>query len=873
MIAKRFVITLCLSVFSLSGATFNVSTTPELRTALTAAATNGEDDTIVLADGIYKTTDDRQGTFISIGSQTNSLTIEGSSADKVVLSGNNTDQILWYRSYNNSLLRLKNLSFIDGNNSTSDGGAVYVMYSIQVDNCKFLNNTAQNGGAIYTIGSYESKVKNSYFENNNALTNGGGFYSNRMYVEGSSFINNLAGKNGAGFYTMNYNFIKSNKFVNNRAGIDGGGFYISAADSSSYIVNSKFKDNFAQEKGGGFYFYTAFTSSSILVFNSIFINNNALEGGGIRARHLKLFNGLFIHNNSAINISDNGGGTSIYNSIFTNNTNDITGNALITANIPIMYNYINESSINILSELSNNIFEGINIEFLDENNDDFHLIGSSNLIDAGYGDFINTYNNVRTSFYPPLQYQNLTIKDINNTNRILGTMIDIGPYEYTYDNDNDSILDFDDPDDDNDGMPDTYEMQYGLDPFNVNDASLDLDGDGQMNFEEFTAGTNPNDANSKTYSLSLTEGWNFVALEMNSTVELSNINNQFISIVRSYQNNAWHSWTKENNATSDQPLTSLEDGYGYWIFALQNTSLEVIGNGLADQIPLDVSWNMRGSSNLTSMNDFFIDNPTVKIVWRFNSSTHEFEAISPDTNVQTELDNAGIQKITSVQANEALFIKYNLEFKGVEYKTVVSPTTGRVWLDRNLGATKVCASKTDESCYGDYYQWGRLTDGHQIKNSFTTSSQAENISLAGDKFVINNSDWQFGAKYVSGYWDYSLADLSGSKRTTQWSKTDGSSICPVSFRVPTKQELEAENDLDFLKLGYSGYRDKDAVLKSVSITGNIWSVNVDTSLNYSDFAIYTGETSAYSLSIADSVNSSIDYVFRSRGNPVRCIKK
>ena len=37
------------SAITLSAATFNVSTTPELRTALSTAATNGEDDTIILS--------------------------------------------------------------------------------------------------------------------------------------------------------------------------------------------------------------------------------------------------------------------------------------------------------------------------------------------------------------------------------------------------------------------------------------------------------------------------------------------------------------------------------------------------------------------------------------------------------------------------------------------------------------------------------------------------------------------------------------------------------------------------------------------------------------------------------------------------------
>ncbi|MFX1606083.1 MAG: hypothetical protein ACFFDD_09255, partial [Promethearchaeota archaeon] len=44
---------------------------------------------------------------------------------------------------------------------------------------------------------------------------------------------------------------------------------------------------------------------------------------------------------------------------------------------------------------------------------------------------------------------------------------------------------------DNDGMPDSWEMLYGLDMNNPNDAQLDKDGDGLTNLQEYLLGTNP----------------------------------------------------------------------------------------------------------------------------------------------------------------------------------------------------------------------------------------------------------------------------------------------------------------------------------------------------------------------------------------------
>ncbi|MDG6225241.1 MAG: carboxypeptidase regulatory-like domain-containing protein [Candidatus Thermoplasmatota archaeon] len=61
------------------------------------------------------------------------------------------------------------------------------------------------------------------------------------------------------------------------------------------------------------------------------------------------------------------------------------------------------------------------------------------------------------------------------------------------DTDGDGIGDNSDPDIDGDGMPNEWEGQYGLDPYDPSDAFGDLDGDGFTNLQEYLAGTNPTD--------------------------------------------------------------------------------------------------------------------------------------------------------------------------------------------------------------------------------------------------------------------------------------------------------------------------------------------------------------------------------------------
>jgi hypothetical protein len=59
------------------------------------------------------------------------------------------------------------------------------------------------------------------------------------------------------------------------------------------------------------------------------------------------------------------------------------------------------------------------------------------------------------------------------------------------------------PDDDQDGMPDLWEIQYGLNPKDAADAGLDLDGDGTTNLEEYQNGTDPTQAPSSAFQVNV----------------------------------------------------------------------------------------------------------------------------------------------------------------------------------------------------------------------------------------------------------------------------------------------------------------------------------------------------------------------------------
>ena len=225
--------------------------------------------------------------------------------------------------------------------------------------------------------------------------------------------------------------------------------------------------------------------------------------------------------------------------------------------------------------------------------------------------------------------------------------------------------------------------------------------------------------------------------------------------------------------------------------------------------------------------------------------------------------------LTATQLNATLGIVTNfilddgITFRGKNYNTVTSPYTGRTWLDRNLGADRVCTSIDDAQCYGDYYQWGRVADGHQELNSSTTSTPTIDTYNAGSSFItvlLSPFDWA------------SIVDASGITRASDWSVVDGGSVCPSGFRVPTLTELEAEltkgnhaisNNSDafnsFLKLPSAGYRSgSSGALTNDGVYGVIWSSSLNGS---SSGYIYFGD-----------IDASSDYIGRSHGHSVRCIK-
>ena len=116
-----------------------------------------------------------------------------------------------------------------------------------------------------------------------------------------------------------------------------------------------------------------------------------------------------------------------------------------------------------------------------------------------------------------------------------------------------------------------------------------------------------------------------------------------------------------------------------------------------------------------------------------------------------------------------------------EIVEVTNPTTGKTWMDRNLGASRAATSSTDEEAYGDLYQWGRGADGHQCRNSNTTSTLSSVDQPGHGDFITSDDYWNLRdpQQYI-----YNL-----------WQGVNGvNNPCPSGYRIPSEGELIQERE-------------------------------------------------------------------------------
>jgi hypothetical protein len=126
----------------------------------------------------------------------------------------------------------------------------------------------------------------------------------------------------------------------------------------------------------------------------------------------------------------------------------------------------------------------------------------------------------------------------------------------------------------------------------------------------------------------------------------------------------------------------------------------------------------------------------------------------------------------------------------VIYGIIVSSVTGRIWLDRNLGAPNTPSAYDDYANYGDVFQWGRGADGHQLINMGATAD--ETTSVNGISTTSSSNDNAGTNMFIAS--PNNPYDWRSPQNDNLWQTPNYiNNPCPAGWHVPSKSEWENEN--------------------------------------------------------------------------------
>ena len=189
-----------------------------------------------------------------------------------------------------------------------------------------------------------------------------------------------------------------------------------------------------------------------------------------------------------------------------------------------------------------------------------------------------------------LQYNRLT-----NTDNTIETFLDQRHKDGSQGFYNTQIIQIDT---DNDGIPDTYEVENGLNPLDPDDVELDNDSDGYSNKEEIIAGTSINDPGTnpsqKIEQLTLKAGWNLVVPNRLLTLEelKTKIGSDNLLVIQG-STTTYKKEYIDNGTPSLNDFEGFKEGEGYWIKVTQEIEIDFIPSVIHGKIiTLTSGWNL-----------------------------------------------------------------------------------------------------------------------------------------------------------------------------------------------------------------------------------------------------------------------------------------
>jgi len=180
----------------------------------------------------------------------------------------------------------------------------------------------------------------------------------------------------------------------------------------------------------------------------------------------------------------------------------------------------------------------------------------------------------------------------------------------------------------------------------------------------------------------------------------------------------------------------------------------------------------------------------------FKSNINSIAAGTDKITAKTLIIIAKYKDNTNADKQITLEVKIQDCSCGCSVKSTVSPTGWLTFMCYNLGVAENTKTMTlaeqmayrpngginslDATVYGDLYQWGRTTDGHEKRNSTTVNTQATAFDSNGQPSASSHK-----GKFIASYQDWR-----NPASTTLW-YNNGKTVndpCPPGWRLPTQEE-------------------------------------------------------------------------------------
>jgi uncharacterized protein (TIGR02145 family) len=343
-------------------------------------------------------------------------------------------------------------------------------------------------------------------------------------------------------------------------------------------------------------------------------------------------------------------------------------------------------------------------------------------------------------------------------------------------------------------------------------------------------------------------------------------------------------WYDSRTQTTDDPFTidAPEDNYNLTLGAVTYNGTSVIdATGIGyngEAVPSASTITVQLTNNAASSQNYALsatDEQGSGLIYAASGTIAAETTISvilkPNEVVMPDFES-GVLTMDLLGTRSALYLLPRIDIKSIpaSVTTVTDLVYGtQIWMDRNLGAKRVAAEIDDVFSYGNYYQWGRAGDGHEI-TVWNGTTQNTGRGLADTTATLAADDIPEHDNFITvntrpNNW---LADPAASDVATLWA-TASQGPCPANYHVPTQMEWETADEyptgynifVNTLKLPRSGHRGtaNGTLSTSVGTRGHYWSSSV--------FG-----TSGHSLMFNDDYIIPYNTNDRANGFTVRCLK-